>query len=222
MMKHIRILDFAILFDRVGMLRWELLLLLVILVATPVVAHAEGATGYGRESSSVQYQTGRLVQDAANLIAAVEPLPQNKVVAVVNHFVNERIRYEADLTLYGQVEYWAAPQETLGRGAGDCEDIAIAKYSLLLKAGISAEELRFMHVQLAKPHTAHLVLVWDHEGQKQVLDNMTNVIIDIQNRNDLTPVYSFNEFQLWIGVDVPTAGNANRLSRWKDMMARWH
>jgi len=44
----------------------------------------------------------------------------------VNDFWN-KIRYSRDSKHWGKNDYWAAPFEFLGTGAGDCEDYAIAK-----------------------------------------------------------------------------------------------
>ena len=49
-------------------------------------------------------------------------------LTLVNTFFNKNIRFGTDLEVWEQEDYWATPLETLGRGAGDCEDFAIAKY----------------------------------------------------------------------------------------------
>jgi predicted transglutaminase-like cysteine proteinase len=64
----------------------------------------------------------------------------------VNDFFNRRIRFGEDQAIWGQSDYWATPMETLGRGAGDCEDFAIAKYFTLLLLSIPDEKLRLIYV----------------------------------------------------------------------------
>lgn len=46
----------------------------------------------------------------------------------VNQFFNSRMRFRDDITVWGQQDYWATPIEFLRKGAGDCEDYALAKY----------------------------------------------------------------------------------------------
>ena len=50
----------------------------------------------------------------------------------------------SDQALYGEIDFWASPLATLGRGAGDCEDYAIAKFVALRLAGMSADDLRIV------------------------------------------------------------------------------
>ncbi len=40
-------------------------------------------------------------------------------------YVHERIQEMHDHEIYWNVEYWAYPHETIDKGAGDCEDLAI-------------------------------------------------------------------------------------------------
>ena len=46
------------------------------------------------------------------------------------------IRPMDDLEHHGQIDVWSSPLATLARGAGDCEDYAIAKFIALQRAGI--------------------------------------------------------------------------------------
>jgi predicted transglutaminase-like cysteine proteinase len=47
-----------------------------------------------------------------------------------------------DCTQYGYADFWASPLQTLGSGAGDCEDYAIVKYVALRGLGILPDDLR--------------------------------------------------------------------------------
>jgi len=51
-------------------------------------------------------------------------------LALINSSVNNLIKYRAD-----GADHWATPVETAARGAGDCEDFAIAKMWLLRSIG---------------------------------------------------------------------------------------
>ena len=95
----------------------------------------------------------------------------------VNDFWN-KIKYRRDSIHWKQEDYWAAPFEFLGSGAGDCEDYAIAKYFSLRKLGIPENKLRITYVKLKRKRTkfeeAHMVLTYYHKpgATPIVLDNI--------------------------------------------------
>ncbi|MDV7394930.1 transglutaminase-like cysteine peptidase, partial [Arthrospira platensis SPKY1] len=68
-------------------------------------------------------------------------------LARVNGFFNRRVRFEDDIVVWQQPDYWATPLEMLARGAGDCEDFAIAKYASLIVLGVPSERLRLIYVR---------------------------------------------------------------------------
>ncbi|HBC3388327.1 TPA: transglutaminase-like cysteine peptidase, partial [Vibrio parahaemolyticus] len=68
---------------------------------------------------------------------------------LITHEFYNQIIYTRDITLWGQKDYWATPEETLRGFKGDCEDIAIAKYFSLLRQGIPFERLRLAYLLLA-------------------------------------------------------------------------
>lgn len=59
-------------------------------------------------------------------------------VSDINTWCNHNIEYVPDRILYDKQDYWATPEETLEKGAGDCEDIAILKW-WILKQMLSGE-----------------------------------------------------------------------------------
>src|SRR5579872_3676689 len=54
----------------------------------------------------------------------------------INRAINLAIRPMSDFAQYGQMDVWSSPLATLYRGAGDCEDYAIAKFVALRRAGV--------------------------------------------------------------------------------------
>jgi predicted transglutaminase-like cysteine proteinase len=145
----------------------------------------------------------------------------------VNDFFNQ-ITYKSDLIVWGVKDYWATPFEFMGKGAGDCEDYAIAKYFSLIKLGVPDEKLRITYVSYRKTNTsyeeAHMVLTYYHKVgvEPVVLDNINKMLQVASKRPDLKPVYSFNASGLW---QAKTKGEArvgnNELRSWKDLMSRF-
>ena len=149
----------------------------------------------------------------------------------VNDFFNRQIKFGEDSVIWNQPDYWATPLETLGLGAGDCEDFAIAKYYSLKEVGVSPEKLRLIYVRAktgssdAVASQAHMVLAYyaQPEAEPLVLDNLINEIRPASRRPDLVPVFSFNSEGVFTGVSgkeaTPAAGTG-RLSRWEDLLKR--
>ncbi len=146
----------------------------------------------------------------------------------VNDFFN-KIRYRLDIKHWKKKDYWAAPFEFMGTGAGDCEDYAIAKYFTLRKLGIPDHKLRIMYVKYRGKRTrfeqAHMVLTYYHKPNTTpiVLDNINKKLKLATKRRDLKPVYSFNASGLWQaknkGKTFKQVGK-NNLRSWKDLMSR--
>lgn len=149
----------------------------------------------------------------------------------VNAFVNRRVAFVPDSVVWNQADYWASPLETLGKGEGDCEDYAIAKYYLLVASGIPAARLRLVYVRAVLPAQpgqpagaqAHMVLAYyaDPGAEPMILDNLVTEIRPASRRPDLTPVFSFNSEGLWNGAGAQPAGDPQaRLSRWREVMQK--
>lgn len=145
----------------------------------------------------------------------------------VNGFFNHRIRWVEDPVLWQQDDYWASLLETLAKGAGDCEDFAIAKYVSLLLAGVEEKKLRLTYVRMQRSPQAdaeaHMILAYyaDPAGEPLILDNLDTEIKPASRRPDLTPVYAFNASQLWFRGPTPSSSDPTaRISRWRDVLAR--
>ena len=149
-------------------------------------------------------------------------------LTLVNTFFNKNIRFGTDLEVWEQEDYWATPLETLGRGAGDCEDFAIAKYFSLVALGVPEPKLRFVYVRalLQQGQTLrvepHMVLAYYKSpgAEPLVLDNLASIIATASQRSDLTPVYSFNKEGYFNGVLRTAMSRGTRLSRWEDLLLR--
>lgn len=147
----------------------------------------------------------------------------------VNDFFNRRIRFSEDQAVWGQSDYWATPMETLSRGAGDCEDFAIAKYFTLLLLGTPDEKLRLIYVQArlggvnSSITQAHMVLAFypAADAEPLILDNLISELQPASRRADLQPVFSFNSQGLWQGASgTRGAGGPANLSRWQELLRR--
>lgn len=172
-----------------------------------------------------------LLRDWQKIVNEAKPLSEKDKLKKINDFLNARIEFDDDLSIWNQSDYWATPLETIGQGKGDCEDFAIAKYYSLKEAGIPIAKLRLVYVKakLNGPNgpylQAHMILAYyaTPNGEPLILDNLTAETKLASQRSDLQPVFSFNSEAIWSGV----AGNAGKgsggtgqLSRWQDLLRR--
>ncbi len=150
-------------------------------------------------------------------------------LARVNTFFNRRLRFDDDSVVWKEADYWATPLESLARGAGDCEDFAIAKYASLLVAGIPSARLRLIYVRarIGGPQStlsqAHMVVGYypTPDAEPLILDNLVGEIRPASRRPDLFPVFSFTSEGLWVqGATTSSADPTARLSRWRSVLQR--
>ena len=150
-------------------------------------------------------------------------------LARVNTFFNRRLRFDDDSVVWKEPDYWATPLESLARGAGDCEDFAIAKYASLLVAGVPSERLRLIYVRarIGGPQStlsqAHMVVGYypTPDAEPLILDNLVGEIRPAGRRPDLFPVFSFTSEGLWVqGTTTSSADPTARLSRWRSALQR--
>lgn len=170
----------------------------------------------------------KLMSETQQLISSSKALPEPDKLKRVNEFFNRRLQFQDDAALWQQADYWASPLEMIGKGAGDCEDFAILKYTVLKELGVSAEKLRMSYVKAkiggssSNVTQAHMVLTYypTPDAEPLILDNLITEIRPASRRPDLTPVFSFNSEGIFTGSGTQPSGSIDRLSRWKDVLIR--
>ncbi|MDP2780091.1 transglutaminase-like cysteine peptidase [Devosia sp.] len=144
-------------------------------------------------------QAAQRLQDWQSLIVQSMHLSDAKKLQAVNAFFNRHIRYGEDTEVWGQVDYWASPWETLELGAGDCEDFALAKYFTLRLLGIPEQHLRLVYSTLISTQQAHMVLgYWADDGENPaLLDNLRSEVLSTVQRPDLQIQFAFDTGNLY-------------------------
>ena len=143
----------------------------------------------------------------------------------INSFFNKRIVFVNDINLYGVEDYWATPVEFLSRGAGDCEDYAIAKYFSLKMMGVAEEKIRIAYVKSLQYNMFHMVMVYysNPGAEPLILDSLVDSIKPASERRDLLPIFTFNGAGLWLAHERgqgKLAGKSSRLAAWNDLLKR--
>ena len=151
----------------------------------------------------------------------VQPLLDKDELRIFNQFWNN-VPYSSDKKNWGVDDYWATPVETLASNGADCEDYSIAKYFSLKELGVPPESLRITYVRASKINEAHMVLAYypTPDADPYILDNLSGKLVLASERDDLEPVYSFNDDDLWAGGTAPFKGKSKQIRLWNELLAK--
>ena len=158
---------------------------------------------------------GQAVRRLNSLLLQMEELiklPEDQIVITVNRFFNQ-LEYRPDIKTWNKKDYWASRLEFLGKGQGDCEDYAVAKFLTMVQLGVPEEKLFLTYVKaVGYPDAAHLVVTYYKEPGTVplVLDNYIKKILPATQRTDLVPVYSFTANDLYIQKQYGLGKRINR------------
>lgn len=125
-----------------------------------------------------------------------------------NRAINLAIRAEND----GAEDIWSSPLETFQRGAGDCEDYAIAKLAALRLAGVAAEDLRLVVVRDTRNGEGHAVASAKLDGHWLMLDNRRMAMVEDDDARNYQPLYVLYQSAVLKYVGEPVRGESQRVS----------
>ncbi len=180
---------------------------------------------FGKSQAELSKAWEKMLKETADLTEEDEKVLQ------ISRFFHAHLGHESDPRLWGVEDYWATPLELMGQGKGDCKDWATAKYFSLRIAGLRDQKLRLIYAaarvdepegSAAKPH---MVLGYYPcaESEPFILDNLMPYVMPWSQREDLTPIFSFNSQGLWTGIadDAALSGTTDSLLRWRDLLNRF-
>jgi predicted transglutaminase-like cysteine proteinase len=107
----------------------------------------------------------------------------------INRAINLAIRPVSDFVQYGSIDVWSSPLATLARGAGDCEDYAIAKFVALRVSGIAAEDLRLLILRDTIRQEDHAVVAARLDGRWLMLDNRRMAMVEDAQLRNYRPIF---------------------------------
>lgn len=172
------------------------------------------------ESQDYAAQWQRLVAESRGLST------REKLVAV-NLFFNQ-MRAVSDKELWQQQDYWALPDELLTKGAGDCEDFALAKYHTLLALGVPEHQLRLINGRLFNLSRtgieAHMLLAYFPDaGEPLLLDNVNSKIQPLTARRDFVAKFAFNRQGVWRyrNQQWQASSLGNQYAKWSHYYGRY-
>jgi len=144
----------------------------------------------GKEYGPEAEKRFRTVMD---IILANHDKPVMEKLKLTNDTLNH-IPWIADPDIWKREDYWATPFETLATFGGDCEDIAIAKYAMLIMLGIPDENLGFAYV-VNRDQKKHMLLIYseNENAPVYVLDNEVPEVLPAEERRDFIAIYVFQD-----------------------------
>lgn len=131
-------------------------------------------------------------------VEAARALPFVAKLQAVNSAVNAFIGYAADEKVYGRLDYWATPEETLARGEGDCEDFAILKMAALRTVGVPTQSMSLVVLRDRRRNLYHAVLAVSTSQGNYVLDILNDTVRRDDAYPNYQPLYSMSETRSWI------------------------
>ncbi len=146
------------------------------------------------DATAANEKAGAWTEWAQNLSALS---PKERLMAI-NVRVNQRLTYKIDQLQWNTGDYWQTPGESITLGTGDCEDYAILKAYLALKAGFTLDNLSVLTGVLAPNNQPHAVLVVRDESTFYVLDNRSPLVMTVDGRSDIKPLFSVTTNDVWL------------------------
>jgi len=127
---------------------------------------------------------------------ARDPMVLRLAAAATNLDPVAKLRMVHDLDNMGVADFWANAGETLRRGSGDAEDIAIAKMQVLKAAGFDPKDL-YISVGRHSSRGAHILLLARTASGFFALDDRDGMMPASQNTK-FTPIMTLGQGMSWI------------------------
>ena len=147
----------------------------------------------------------------------VDGLEERQVMELVNNYVNTYT------FIPDKVDEWYTLPEFLKRGGGDCEDFAIAKYTMLVALGVSKDNLKMTYGFNIPQKEKHMVLIYTDKNidESLILDSINKSIVPLNNPDFLAYLF-FDDTSMYL-VDKTTGGfkrvsGIYHLPKWSEVL----
>ena len=172
-------------------------------------AVSAGVTFYDARFRRVS-NTDRTHPMVVALADTVRSLTPEEQLATVQREVKQRVRWAQDLDTMKVADLWANAGETLERGAGDSEDIAVVEMQVLKAAGWNARDL-YMSIGRELGVGSHIVLLARAPSGFYMLDDKFDHPVNASQHGLFTPILTLGEGKSWVhGRRIN--GSSSRLS----------
>lgn len=160
------------------------------------VALNAGVTFYDARFRRVSAADARdpLVQRLAAGVAGLNPMEK---IAAIQAAVEKRVRWAHDLENLGVADYWDNAGDTLRRGTGDSEDIAIVKMQALKAAGVDPKDL-YLSIGRDAKRGAHILLLVHTAAGFIAMDDHAAAPMSAALKAKFTPIMTVGQGMSWI------------------------
>ncbi len=131
------------------------------------------------------------------LAESLRGLTPEQQLATVQSQVRQKVRWATDLDTMKVSDLWANAGETLERGAGDSEDIAVVEMQALKLAGWNSRDL-YISIGREKGVGAHIVLLARAPSGFYALDDRAGGPMKAQANSRFTPILTLGEGKSWV------------------------
>lgn len=146
------------------------------------------------DRTAARWQKAIAAPSGGAIVDLVEPvlgLERSRQLLFVQLAVQRTLAFRDDRQLWGEEDYWATAAETMARGGGDCEDLAIVKYQALRELGFAPEELA-LSVGRDSVSGDHALLLVRLDDRWWVLDNLRPRPLSPEQRTGFEPVMTLS------------------------------
>jgi predicted transglutaminase-like cysteine proteinase len=154
-------------------------------------------------------RTHPLVLSLAEPLRALSPDQQ---LESAQRAVLQRVRWSHDLDNMKVADFWSNAGETLERGAGDSEDIAIATMQVLRAAGWDARDL-YVSIGRHRKLGQHIVLLARMPSGFMMLDDKIGRPVGARDLGQFTPVLTVGQGRSWVHGHRRSSGNVHAAAR---------
>jgi hypothetical protein len=110
---------------------------------------------------------------------------------------------------HGEIDVWTPPLATLARGAGDCEDYAIAKFVALRRAGLAPDDLRIVVLHDTIHGEDHAVAAARLDGRWLMLDNRRMAMVEDADVRNFRATFAIGPHGVMRYVDASLLANVS-------------
>lgn len=146
------------------------------------------------------------------ILEELKDLSDGRKMLEINTYVNTTITYEHE----GRKDIWQTLAETYAKKTGDCEDFALAKYSIARLAGIPEADLHLVVAFIKEKVEPHMVLRW----KDVIYDNRIFQAMPV-GQCELIPIYAFNADRgILLDRDWKFSDTINKPRLWREFLDR--
>jgi predicted transglutaminase-like cysteine proteinase len=130
------------------------------------------------------------------LVDRASTMSRYQQASFVQATINARLVYRLDQDNWGVKDYWASADETIARGAGDCEDLAIVKLQALRLLGFNERDLYLM-AGTRLSGEEHALLLVRIDGRLWVLEDGLSRVVAAESYHMFRPEVTYGAGWRW-------------------------